>query len=96
MEWISEHLDVSRLNTIDKHLWKAGLPQICRPLHEQVMLGREILITERADMHFVWHSSKIFVKPLPEYLLNYDVWVDSLCTEPKVFQDANGYLLSYM
>lgn len=96
LEWIGEDLDVSRLNIIHKHIWMAGLPQICRPLHEQVMLGREILITERADLHLVWHSNKIFIKPLPDYLLNYKVWINSLCTDSKLFQDANGFLLSYM
>jgi hypothetical protein len=96
LSWLQHDLEVSRLNQIHKHLWMVGLPQICRTLHEQVMIGREIVITERADLHLVWFNNTIFIKPLPDYLLSYDVWESALCLDPKLFQDANGFLLSYM
>jgi uncharacterized membrane protein len=96
LSWIQHDLDVFRLNQIHKHLWMAGLPQICRGLHEQVMIGREIVITERADLHLVWHDNIIFIKPLPDYLLNYEVWESALCLDSGLFQDAKGFLLSYI
>lgn len=34
-------LTLSRLNAIHQYLWMAGRPRPCRPLHRQLMIGRE-------------------------------------------------------
>lgn len=44
------------------------------PLHHQLVKGRQILITERADLHLVWHYDRIFIKPLTKCLLNHHFW----------------------
>ncbi|KAJ0415183.1 hypothetical protein BJY00DRAFT_305047 [Aspergillus carlsbadensis] len=88
-------LDVTRLNAIHKHLWLAGLPQISRALHNQVMVGRQIVITERADLHLVWRGSTVYLKPLPDYLLSHSLWTQILCTEEALFENAKGFLFSY-
>jgi hypothetical protein len=96
LAWFKDNLSVSRLNEIHEHLWLAGLPQISRALHHHVMIGRQVVITERADLHLIWHDNTVFLKPLPDYLMSYEAWEDFLCTNNELFQDAKGFLLSYM
>ncbi|KAH6975608.1 hypothetical protein EDB80DRAFT_757747 [Ilyonectria destructans] len=40
-----------RLASIHSWLWVAGRPLPPRPLHHQLVLGREIVVTERMDIH---------------------------------------------
>jgi len=95
-KYLKHDLDVTRLNLVHKHLWMAGLPQISRPLHGHVMIGRQIVITERADLHLVWHDNTIYLKPLPDYLLAYEIWADTITKDKDLFEDASGFLYSYM
>jgi hypothetical protein len=60
------------------------------------MIGRQLVITERAHLHLVWYDNTVFLKPLPEYLTSYEVWEDFFCVNDVLFQDAKGFLLSYM
>ncbi|KAF2814950.1 uncharacterized protein BDZ99DRAFT_458909 [Mytilinidion resinicola] len=85
--WTSLALELKtlRLNDIHQHLWLAGLPTAARPLHRQKLLGRNILVTEDPDEHLVWFESDIFIKPLPDFLLDWNFWNDTAC----------GLLLSY-
>lgn len=94
--FLLHEVDVSRLNRIHKHLWIAGLPQPPRTLHNQIEVGREIRITERPDMHMLWTGSVAYLKPLPDFLLSYQVWHDYLCKDPKVYAAALGLLRSYV
>jgi hypothetical protein len=95
-KYLKHDLDVARLNLVHKHLWMTGLPQISRPLHGHVMIGRQIVITERADLHLVWHGNTIYLKPLPDYLLAYEIWADTITKDKGLFEDASGFLYSYM
>jgi hypothetical protein len=94
-EFMVRDLDVTRLNKIHKHLWLAGLPWASRALHNQVRVGREIRITESADLHLVWRDNVVTLKPLPDYLLDYWTWVDTLCKDEDLFRSARGFLYSY-
>lgn len=49
-----------------------------RALHHQKLVGREIVVTEQMDMHLVWFKTRIFVKPLPRFLLDPRFWMDCL------------------
>ncbi|KAI1584284.1 hypothetical protein PtrCC142_012231 [Pyrenophora tritici-repentis] len=44
------------------------------PLHRQRVKGREIIVTEEARLHLVWIHDRIFIKPIPRYLLSHDFW----------------------
>jgi hypothetical protein len=88
-------LKTPRLNDIHQHLWLAGLPNAARPLHRQKLIGRSILITEDPDEHLVWLEGQIFIKPLPDFLLDYDFWNDNLCSDLELRKCACGLLLSY-
>ncbi len=38
----------------------------------------------------------MFIKPLPEYLLDWQIWEDVLCKDRSLFEEAKGVLLSYL
>jgi hypothetical protein len=52
-----------------------------RPLHRQRVVGREILITESPRLHLVWYYDRVFIKPLPEYLMSHSFWTTYLLSE---------------
>jgi len=86
------------LDKIYAHLWLAGLPKAARPAHRQVLLGRTIVVTENPNEHLVWNATRIFIKPLPEYLLSHDFWTtegSALLRDRPLYQSACGFLLSY-
>ncbi|GIK03992.1 hypothetical protein Aspvir_008067 [Aspergillus viridinutans] len=78
MGCIENELDLQRLDKVVDWLWLAGRPMPPRPLHHQLLLGREIFITERMDMHLVWTRDRIFLKPIPRFLLEPRFWTDYL------------------
>ncbi|KAJ5767602.1 hypothetical protein N7533_000185 [Penicillium manginii] len=78
MACIQSELDLKRLHEISPWLWIAGRPVPPRPLHHQLVLSRDIFITERMDMHLVWTIGRIFIKPIPRFLLSPDIWVEYL------------------
>jgi hypothetical protein len=80
--YLGTELSVERLDRIHHTLWLTGLPRPPRPLHRQLMLNREIKITESMDMHLVWGEGDIFIKPLPRFLLDPTFWKSQLaCRE---------------
>lgn len=84
--FLIKDLTVSRLNDIHNHLWLAGRVGYVRPLHRQRMMQREIVITEETNLHLVWHENRIYIKPLPKFLLHYEFFKENLCSSdiPKV------------
>ncbi|WAO97264.1 Hypothetical protein NCS54_01498100 [Fusarium falciforme] len=78
---IKSELDLQRLKKVHGLLWLTGRLLPPRPLHHQLLLGREILVTEQMDMHLVWTTGRIFVKPIPRFLLEPCLWTKYLCCE---------------
>ncbi len=95
-DFLRQDLRVSRLNDIHKYLWLAGRPMNARALHRQKAMEREIVVTEQADLHLVWNRSRIFIKPLPEYLLSHTFWSTYLGSSSDLRASACGFLLSYV
>lgn len=64
------------LNKMAPHLWLVAKPSSdhCNPLHEQIVRGRNIVITENPELHLCWVDSRVFIKPLPRYLLSWTFW----------------------
>jgi hypothetical protein len=100
-------LDLSRLNRIHGHLWMAGRPMRARPLHRYTMLGMEVLGTQQMDLHLLKYSTKLLVKPLPEWMLSYEFWQEYICKpgdadpdgkreEGWLWKNAAGFLVSYV
>ncbi|KAK4074615.1 hypothetical protein Purlil1_12944 [Purpureocillium lilacinum] len=76
---VDAELDLRRLTDVHDWLWITGRPMPPRPLHQQLLLNREIMITERLDLHLVWGAGRIFIKPLPRFLLEPRFWEEHLC-----------------
>lgn len=64
------------LETIAPHLWVMSTQSGANinPLHRQKVKGREIVITEEPRLHLVWIHDRIFIKPLPRYILSHTFW----------------------
>ncbi len=94
--FLKKDLDVSRLDKVYDLLWWAGRQVPPRPLHRLKMLGRNIVITEQADLHLVWSAERFFVKPLPDFLLVHSFWMTYICDDEQLYDCARGFVLSYI
>jgi hypothetical protein len=72
--FLSRELLIPRLDAIQSSLWLCGRPMPPRTLHQQVLMSRNITVTEQMELHLVWAKDRIFVKPVPAYLLDPDFW----------------------
>ncbi|KAI0601117.1 hypothetical protein F4775DRAFT_480009 [Biscogniauxia sp. FL1348] len=93
--YLHAELRTPRLNHLHKHLWLAGRPVPARPLHRQHLINRNIVITELPDEHIVWYENRMFIKPLPDFLLSHEFWTQHLCADEDLHASACGMLLSY-
>lgn len=66
-----------------------------RPLHVQRIKLRDIVVAEQMDLHLVWSPKRIFVKPVPRFLLDPQFWNHQLCGREDLYKCALGFLLSY-
>lgn len=88
---IEQELDLHRLTAVLDWLWVAGRPMPPRPLHYQLLLGRQIAVAERMDMHLVWTGGWIFLKPIPRFLLEPAFWHAHLsCRDRPCAKDGQG------
>jgi len=99
------------LERMAPHLWIMSTQSSTNisPLHQQKVKGREIIVTEDPRLHLVWIHDRIFIKPLPRYLLSHHFWSEFLSTEEstlggsaqeqgvyaKIQMSALGLLRSY-
>ena len=88
---IKKELNLERLHSIMKWMWIVGRPMPPRALHYQLLLSRDILLTEQMDMHLVWTTGRIFLKPIPRFLLEPKIWRSTLSSpEPcSCFKEDN-------
>lgn len=68
-------------------------------LHRQRVKGRQIIITEEPRLHLLWFHDRIFIKPLPRYMLYHAFWTateESLIQlDEDVRRAALGFLRTY-
>lgn len=100
--FLTRELSVRRLNVIHNHLWLAGRTENIRPLHRQRIIERDIVITEKTELHLVWYKARIYIKPLPSFLLDHAFFATNLCSsnippneKSTLYASACGLLLSY-
>jgi hypothetical protein len=99
-QFLERELCCEDLETMAPRLWimtTASSANIS-PLHRQRVKGREIIVTEEARLHLVWIYDRIFIKPLPLYLLSHAFWeiyLDSDESKGKIRKAALGYLRTY-
>ncbi|KAF6782917.1 ankyrin domain protein [Colletotrichum sojae] len=93
LDWVGEEVDLDRLADIHEWFWIVGRPMPPRPLHQQRLqrlLNREIMVTEKMDMHLVWTTNRIFIKPLPRFLLSRRFWARFLCWHEVPVSNADS------
>ncbi|EFY86037.1 hypothetical protein MAC_07921 [Metarhizium acridum CQMa 102] len=81
MEFLEGELGVPSLNDVHDLLWLAGRPMPPRPLTYQLAASRNIAVVEDVNLHLVWEPGRIFLKPLPRYLLNAAFWTEHLACD---------------
>ena len=68
-------------------------------LHRQKVKGRAIVVTEDPRLHLVWIYDRVFVKPLPRYLLSHLFWSQFLSTEQSILRGrsrrSSKFMLGY-
>ncbi|RKL08736.1 hypothetical protein BFJ70_g16749 [Fusarium oxysporum] len=73
-------------------------------LTNQLVRGRQITITEKPELHLVWYYDRVFIKPIPKYLLSHAFWEFYLLSPSSpieaslrgdLFKAALGFLRSY-
>ena len=105
-EFLSQELITSDLDSISSHLWLVATQRSSHvsALHHQLVRGRSILITEDPKLHLLWIKNRVYIKPIPAYLLNHAFWVYILSQESSPFLkdhrtvllgSALGFLRSY-
>ncbi|KAK5991869.1 hypothetical protein PT974_05256 [Cladobotryum mycophilum] len=101
LEFLKQELLVTDINNVQHWLWACGRPMPPRPLHYQRLLSREIVITESPQLHLVWGDKRIFIKPLPSYLVDKAFWETHILHHDdnpdyiKIDECARGFLFSY-
>ena len=70
------------LDTLAPYLWLVTTQSSSHisPLHEQILKGRDIVITENPELHLTWTDNRIFIKPIPRYMLSYAFWTTHIAT----------------
>ncbi|OJD32652.1 uncharacterized protein BKCO1_37000167 [Diplodia corticola] len=104
--FLRRDLTTPKLDRFYHYLWLvAAAATRERPIntltHQQVR-GRDVTVSQNPELHCVWHDKRIFVKPMPAYLLSYDFW-DAVFTEEwcatdegrLVVTSALGFMRSY-
>ncbi|KAL7940786.1 hypothetical protein V8C42DRAFT_336548 [Trichoderma barbatum] len=99
-EFLQQELLVRRINAVQGWLWACGRPMPPRPLHHQLVLSRDIIVTENPELHLIWGPQGIHLKPLPEYLLDSVFWKQHILSNgspqhTELEQCARGFLFSY-
>lgn len=103
--YLEQEFCASDLETLAPHLWMMSTQSSTNisSLHRQRVKGREIVVTEDPRLHLVWFYNRIFIKPLPEFLLSHKFWMQFLLsnTSPlgekrsKIREAALGYIRTY-
>ncbi|KAI4191396.1 MAG: hypothetical protein LQ348_003530 [Seirophora lacunosa] len=68
------------LDTLAPHLWLVATQSSSHinPLHEQIVKGCAVVVTENPELHLAWADNRIFIKPVPPYLLSHAFWTTQL------------------
>ncbi|MCJ1419038.1 hypothetical protein MMC32_005389 [Xylographa parallela] len=88
--YLSADLETQLLDELYDRLWlvarKSG--NSIDALHVQKIRGRTIIPCEDPRLHLVWQYGKIYIKPIPAYLLNHEFWSTYLCLPSSLASNA--------
>lgn len=105
--YLRNELISSALNDFSPYLWLIATQNSSHisSLTHQIVRGRNIVITERPDLHLTWIYDRVYLKPIPKVLLSHAFWKcflneDDECSpapiaKKEAAEAAKGYLRSY-
>ncbi|KAM0513508.1 hypothetical protein ACHAPE_007770 [Trichoderma viride] len=105
-QFLKDELITDSLDKLAPHLWLVATQNSTHisSLTHQLVRGRQIVVTEDPGLHLTWIYERVFIKPLPEYLLSHAFW-DYFLVNPSspipalerkaIFRAACGFLRSY-
>ena len=88
-------LRVVELDEVGKYLGIAGSLNNYRPLHEQHVLLRKIIPAFDTRLHLLWFDRIVYIKPLPECLLDLTYVEKMTRRAPELRGPILGFLASY-
>ena len=90
-EYLHGEFWATDLERMAPHLWMMSTPSSANisPLHQQKVKGRAIIVTEDPRLHLVWIYDRVFIKPLPKYLLSYSFWTEYLSPKKSPFRGSD-------
>lgn len=73
---IAKELLTTDLNVLQPWLWLVATQKSSHiaALHDQIVRGRNIIITEKPGLHCVWNEDRVFIKPMPRWLMSHAWW----------------------
>ncbi|RYP36711.1 hypothetical protein DL767_003273 [Monosporascus sp. MG133] len=104
--YLKSELLTEDLNRLSPRLWLVAKQDSSHisSLTNQLVRGRQIIITEKPELHLVWYNDRVFIKPIPKYLLSHAFWEFYLLSPSSpieasvggdLFKAALGFLRSY-
>ena len=95
--YLLDNLLVPELNSAVAWLWLVGTPRSSHisALHHQEVRGRSIILTENPRLHLIWWYDKVFIKPMPAYLLSHAFWEYLATQSPEFKKAAIGFVRTY-
>ena len=103
--FLTEDLYTTELDTMAPVLWMMTTQSSANisPIHAQKVKTREIVISEHPRLHLAWTHNRVFIKPLPKYLLSFAFWDKYLVDRSSPLQGeremlcraAKGFLRTY-
>jgi hypothetical protein len=93
--FLTQDLLPTRLISILPHLYWAGRTLPPRALHIHSLMNRTILPAQNINLHMIWSKGRIYIKPLPPYLLSETFMATHITPNPVLNPWALGLLYSY-
>ncbi|KAF2230875.1 hypothetical protein EV356DRAFT_569960 [Viridothelium virens] len=104
-QFFNQELWCKDLDQISRYLWMMSSQSSANisALHHQRVKGREVILTEDPKLHLIWRYDRIYLKPVPEYLLCPHIWKSVLLNPEALLEDkrdivctsALGFLRTY-
>lgn len=102
MNLLTRELCSDDLDRVSDRLWWMSTQSSgnISALHRQLVKRRSITVTENPKLHLLWIYDRVFIKPLPRFILNHEFWKEYLCRgdtaeEERIRRAALGYLRTY-